>query len=232
MRYHVPADDPKQRIPGPTDKLYILSLQTMAPDDRIPPVYTRLARLSTWFLLTGLIFLPTAHIHPPTRPSSSPARTLPSSDLSPAQYIKATPSLTFPIMVLPPLCIFLGTIGILILAILRRSNNHWLSTNLLFPSLTGSLAALALVFYLVYKDGLATWMLMETVTAIIAGAYSAVHIAASVVVGRRCKREVEERDREAALEAGRGAAPQIPEVERVTSLKDELLPNSSSREVS
>lgn len=196
----------------------------MTPDDRISPVYARLARLSTWLLLIGLIFLPTAHIHPPTRPSSS--------DLSPAQYVQATPSLTFPIMVLPLLCILIGTIGILILAILRWSNNHWLSTNLLFPSLTGSLAALALVFYLVYKDGLAAWMLMETVTAIVASAYSAVLIAASIVVGRRCKREVEERDREAALEAGRGAAPQIPEVERVTSLKDELLPNSSSREVS
>lgn len=205
----------------------------MTADDRIPPVYTRLARLSTWLLLTGLIFLPTAHIHPPTRPSSSPARTLPSSsDPSPAQYARDTPQLTFPIMVLPPLCIFLGTLGILILALLKRTQNNWLSTNLLFPSLTGSLAALALVFYLVYKDGLAAWMLMETVTAIIAGVYSAVLIAASVVVGRRCRREAEDRDREAALEAGSGAAPQIPEVERVTSLKDELLPNSSSREVS
>lgn len=133
-------------------------------------------------------------------------------------------------MVLPPLCIFLGTIGMLSLAILRRTHNNWLSTNI-FPSLTGSLAALALVFYLVYKDGLAAWTLMETVAAIIAGVYSAVLIAASVVVGRRCRREAE-MDREAALEAGRGAAPQIPEVERVTSLKDELLPNSSAREVS
>lgn len=193
----------------------------MTPDDRTPPVYTRLARLSTWLLLTGLIFLPTAHIHPPTRPSPSPA-----------QYIQDTPSLTFPIMVLPPLCIFLGTIGMLSLAILRRTHNNWLSTNIIFPSLTGSLAALALVFYLVYKDGLAAWTLMETVAAIIAGVYSAVLIAASVVVGRRCRREAEEMDREAALEAGRGAAPQIPEVERVTSLKDELLPNSSAREVS
>ena len=135
-------------------------------------------------------------------------------------------------MVLPPLCIFLGTVGILSLAILERTHNSWLSTNIIFPSLTGSLAALALVFYLVYKDGLAAWMLMETVTAIIAGVYSAVLIAASVVVGRRCRREADERDREAALEAGRGAAPQIPEVERVTSLKDELLPDSNAREVS
>lgn len=128
-------------------------------------------------------------------------------------------------MVLPPLCCFLGTAGIVAISLLRRADHVWLSTHLLAPALAASLASLALVFYLVYKDGRATWMMMETVTAIIAGAYSAAFIAASIVVGRKYRKEVR-RAEEAGLEEGKGGAPQIPEVERVTSLKDEVLPDS------
>lgn len=184
----------------------------MTPDP-IPPVYTRLARLSTWLLLTGLIFLPTAHIHP---------------EPSPEKHVSDAPPLTFPIKVLPPLCAFLGTAGVIALSVLRRSNHLWLSAHLLFPALAASLASLALVFYLVYKDGHATWTLMETVSAIVAAVHSAAFIVACLVV-RKYWRE-SEREREAGLEEGRSCAPQIPEVERVTSLKDELLP--SSRETS
>ena len=181
----------------------------MTPDP-VPPIYTRLARLSTWLLLAGLIFFPTAHIHPePTAPQRA-------SDPAP---------FTFPVMVLPPLCCFLGTAGIVALSLLRRADHLWLSTHLLAPALAASLASLALVFYLVYKDGRAEWMRMETVTAIVAGVYSAVFVAASVAVRTKHRRGMQ-RAGETGLEEGRGGAPQIPEVERVTSLKDELLPDS------
>ncbi|SPN99552.1 uncharacterized protein DNG_02404 [Cephalotrichum gorgonifer] len=111
----------------------------MTPDDLIPPIYDRLARVTTWLLL-------------------------------------------------------------------------WLSTHLLVPSLMASLASLAIVFYLVYKDGLATWALQETITAILAGAYSAVFIVTSVINGRKYRRAAERQNGRTELEAGRGA-PQIPEVE-------------------
>lgn len=179
-----------------------------------PPIYTRLARLSTWLLLTGLIFLSTAHMHP---------------ESSPEGHASDAPPLTFPIMILPPLCAFLGTAGVIVLSVLRRSSYLWLSAHLLFPALAASLASLALVFYLVYKDGRATWTLMETVSAIVAGVHSAAFIAACLVVRRKHRRELE-REWEAGLEEGRSGAPQIPEVECVPSLKDELLP--SSRETS
>lgn len=84
---------------------------------------------------------------------------------------------------------------------------------------------------------------METVAAIIAGVYSAAFIAASIVVRRKYRVHVKREERgggdehgdrgvdvDVDVEGGRGDAPQIPEVERVASLKDEVLP--SSRETS
>ena len=183
----------------------------MAPN-AASPVYTRLARLATWLLLTGFVFLPTGHIRPASGPSAE----------TPSQLARG---LIFPIMVLPPLCCFLGTVGIVVLAILRHSDYLWLSTHLLVPALAASLASLALVFYLVYKDGWVLWTRMETIAAIVAAVYSAAFIAATVVVGRKCRRELE-RQGEERLEEGGRSAPQIPEVELVTSLNDELLPSS------
>jgi hypothetical protein len=208
----------------------------MALDHLVPPAYTHLARLSTWLLLVGLLFLPTAHIHRYPRPvdeptSSSPGSSVPSGiplDLpydgpAPGQITREH-SPVFQIMVLPPLSCFLGTAGVLLLFLLRRTDYRWLSTVLVLPSLTASLASLALVFYLVYKDGSATWSLMEAVTAILAGVYSAMLLVASIVLGRRCRFEDERRDAEIGLEEARDGAPQIPEMERVASLKEELLP--------
>lgn len=202
----------------------------MTPES-ISPIYTRLARLSTWLLLTGLIFFATAHVHPTLVPTSNP------------HHAVDTPALIFPITILPPLFCFLGTTGIIVLAVLRRPDHIWLSTHLFSPALAASLAALALAFYLVYKDGLAVWVLMETVAAIIAGVYSAAFIAASIVVRRKYRVHVKREERgggdehgdrgvdvDVDVEGGRGDAPQIPEVERVASLKDEVLP--SSRETS
>jgi len=86
-----------------------------------------------------------------------------------------------------------------------------------------SLAGLALVIFLVYKDGLTVWLLVEMVAAVLAGGYSAIFLVGTVIVRRKYRREMEQMDEGLEGETG---TPRIPEVERVTSLKEDLLPRS------
>jgi len=89
--------------------------------------------------------------------------------------------------------------------------------------LISSLAGLGLVIFLDYKDGFTVWLLVEMVVAVPAGGYSAIFLVGTVIVRRKYRRETEQMDEELEGEPG---APQIPEVERVTSLKEDLLPRS------
>lgn len=187
-----------------------------------PLLHDRLSRAFTWLLLIGLTFLATAHYHPklspPTDGLASPGKSRIRFEVPYEPIDKAS---IFPIAVLPPLCCFLATVGIGYVAFLRRGDYLWLTNVLFLPGLGASLVGLTLVFFLVYKDGLTAWPLMEAVTAIISGGYFVIFLTGALVARRKHAREMG-RSR-GGLETGT-EAPQIPEVERVTSLKEELLP--------